>query len=239
MIKLKKFFMIANRCGVGPLLFGGALSLVWWLHFNVLAVALFFLISGVLYIYPLLNSFVFSASFVVCLLAIGWWLIEIQAHPVVAWLSIVTYTALWQLLMLLKNNRIVAERVMWYSIGRWVLLYLLALSFFIHADTFFGVKMVALAVGMMLMWREWLKIINQRVTREDLFIAVAVTAVTMEVAWVLTWLPIGFFAAANSLFLWWYVAELLITNKFGNRYKYLLLGALVLISIVATAQWRL
>lgn len=209
------------RSAFKALLFGLALFF-FYLNPSLWRALLFVIISGWLYSRPLFNSLAYLPLFS-ALLILSFWLWPSPPYqlPLVFLLSF----SFWALLGL--KNLYLTYRQYWSYFISLLLSYLTFLNFFLAAKTFF-------------FWHWLLLLIVVALILKNIFDDKLVTAlgalIIGQLLWAVAWLPIGFLASANLLFL---TTLLLLDSFYQERLlsRDLALFALLAVLILGTSYW--
>lgn len=228
-----------------PLIFAGLLFLVWWWNFNIFVITVFLVGNFLLYIYPLMNSIVFSASFIILILLSFVSLFLVSSHVWAVILTIVFCAFLFFLILGLKNLYLTKKNY-WYYLLNLGLFYGLFLNYFIKIDDYFLAKLFLVFLASFFLFREFLKIFTQKVSRENNLLSFVSALLIGQLAWIVSWLPIGPIAGANSLFIFVYSIENLIILRTEGKLKdgkaiikNAIVFGLLLLVIIITSQWQI
>lgn len=230
---------------VKPVVFAGLLFLVWWGNFNIFAIAVFLPGNFLLYIYPLMSSLIFSASFIILILLSFVSLFLVSSHVWAVILTIIACAFLFFLIIGLKNSYLTKKNY-WYYLLNLGLFYGLFLNYFIKIDDYFLIKLSLVFLTSFFLFREFLKIFAKQVSRENNLLSFILSLLVGQLTWIISWLPIGPIAGANLLFLFVYSVENIITLRTEGKLKdkkviikNAFIFGLLLLVIIITSQWKI
>ncbi|MEK7115031.1 MAG: hypothetical protein AAB847_01590 [Patescibacteria group bacterium] len=228
-----------------PLIFAGLLFLIWWWNFSIFSVGFFLAGIFLLYIYPLMNSLIFSVSLVILISLAFNSLFIVFNHFWMVFLTIIACTFLFFLILGLKNLYL-TKKIYWYFLLNLSLFYGLFSNYFIKIDDYFLIKLFLVFLASFFLFREFLKIFTQAVSRENNLLSFILALLTSQLAWIVSWLPIGPIAGANLLFIFIYLAENLIILRTEGKlkdkraiFKNIIIFCLLLLIIIITSQWQI
>jgi hypothetical protein len=189
--------------GYGLLLLG-----VWLADFHLMAIAVFWLVNLFFYFHPLVNSLALLNSFLIFLF------LSLPALKLAGsnlWLltSITVFLCLLYYWFFGLKNLILAERKSWHYLLNLGLFYLLLLVFFGWPNNYFWLKMAGFLLLAFILIKQFLKSADARFFDhhyKTIFLIV-ICLLLGELAWLMSWLPIGNLMAANLFFLAVYFLE--------------------------------
>ncbi len=192
-----------------------------------------------------MSSLVFFASFII-LIGLSFsslWAVFNHFWAVV--LTVTVCTGLSFLILGLKNLYLTKKNY-WYYLLNLGLFYGLFLNYFIKINDYFPIKLSLIFIVSFFLFREFLKIFTKQVSRENNILSFVFALLTGQMAWIISWLPIGPIAGANLLFIFVYSVENIITLKTEGKlrdkkaiFKNALVFCLLLIVIILTSQWQI
>jgi hypothetical protein len=214
------------------LAFSVVLSLIRFMGGGFLISALFFLISAVLYFTPPFNSVNFFASFIV---------LSVTARIAIAGLSTGIFTLgllffglVFYLLLAVKDLALL-KRNWWHFILHLMLTYLVFLVFFYYYSQSPPFLSTVLFLGILFLSLERFK--------TPFILPAIIGLITVEVAWTIGFLPLGFINSAGVLTLAsFFLGELIANTKKGTlspktTLTNLSVAVLILLIIFISTRW--
>lgn len=182
--------------------------------------------AGVLYFRPLFNASAYASLFLAAVLISLWWA-EVAGYP---YFFAVIVSCIFVIILGIKNL-ILTHREWWARVAAYGLSYFCLILFFMHGATAypFWLVWILLMVIIGLVW--------QAVIKDNALLLPALIAVG-ELAWVTSWLPIGFLASANVIILTMlFVDDGYVEGRY--RWKNLLLFAGLIAVVLTSSYWTL
>lgn len=204
------------RLALKALVFAVFLTLARWFDFSIPATAIFLIVAAILYLRPIFQTPFYLPVFLILIIAGPLWLSYLPGYA--AMIGVLVLSVLFYLLIGIKNLVLIERNAanLGLNLG---LLYIVSLIFFLShsAQPFYillrlaGLFVASLFIaGGIFKGRRWS--------------SVAVALLITEAAAVTVFLPIGFLASANLLFI---VSWLMINFVYKYRQKFLTLREII------------
>lgn len=225
--------------------FGGFFLLAYIGNFKILPVLFFLVISLLLYLKPLFNTFKFFIPFLVLLIlmiSLSGFLIKLS--PLIIVLAAIFFSLLFYLILGLKNLAFV-HRWQWYSLLNFLLFYILFLAFFLVEGKLFIFSSLGVIVVSFLLLREYIKFGASNFSKRRIIVSWALTLMVLEIVWAINLLPMGFLNSANLALLIVVVLSNLTINHFrGTLTKNVIMtnaisASLIALLIFITSKWSI